>query len=48
MNGRAAQGPPRGRRKIHSMIIRKLIEDVKAIYRNDPAVRNIEFLLYPG
>jgi serine O-acetyltransferase len=25
-----------------------IIEDVKAIYRNDPAVRNIEFLLYPG
>lgn len=25
-----------------------LIEDIKAIYRNDPAVRNIEFLLYPG
>jgi len=25
-----------------------LIEDVKAIYKNDPAVRNIEFLLYPG
>lgn len=30
------------------MIIHKLVEDVKAIYRNDPAVRNIEFLLYPG
>jgi serine O-acetyltransferase len=25
-----------------------LFEDIKAIYRNDPAVRNIEFLLYPG
>jgi serine O-acetyltransferase len=25
-----------------------LVEDIKAIYRNDPAVRNIEFLLYPG
>jgi serine O-acetyltransferase len=25
-----------------------LIEDIKAIYRNDPAARNIEFLLYPG
>ncbi len=25
-----------------------IIEDVKAIYKNDPAVRNIEFLLYPG
>ena len=24
------------------------IEDIRAIYRNDPAVRNIEFLLYPG
>jgi serine O-acetyltransferase len=23
-------------------------EDIKAIYRNDPAVRNLEFLLYPG
>lgn len=23
-------------------------EDIKAIYRNDPAARNIEFLLYPG
>jgi serine O-acetyltransferase len=22
--------------------------DVKAIYRNDPAARNVEFLLYPG
>ena len=25
-----------------------IIEDVKAIYRNDPAAKNIEFLLYPG
>ncbi|MGB8657624.1 MAG: serine O-acetyltransferase EpsC [Candidatus Zixiibacteriota bacterium] len=25
-----------------------IIEDIKAIYANDPAVRNIEFLLYPG
>jgi serine O-acetyltransferase len=25
-----------------------ITEDIKAIYRNDPAVRNIEFLLYPG
>lgn len=25
-----------------------IIEDIKAIYRNDPAVINIEFLLYPG
>jgi serine O-acetyltransferase len=23
-------------------------EDIRAIYRNDPAVRNIEFVLYPG
>lgn len=26
----------------------KIIEDIKSIYRNDPAVKNIEFLLYPG
>lgn len=25
-----------------------IIEDIKTIYKNDPAVRNIEFLLYPG
>jgi serine O-acetyltransferase len=25
-----------------------IIEDIKAIYRNDPAARNLEFLLYPG
>ncbi|MDP3025983.1 MAG: serine O-acetyltransferase, partial [candidate division Zixibacteria bacterium] len=25
-----------------------IIEDIKAIYRNDPAARNIEFLLYPS
>lgn len=25
-----------------------LFEDIKAINRNDPAARNIEFLLYPG
>lgn len=25
-----------------------IIEDIKAIYRNDPAARNMEFLLYPG
>ena len=25
-----------------------IIEDIKAIYRNDPAARNIEFLMYPG
>ncbi len=28
--------------------MRALFEDIKAIYRNDPAARNIEFLLYPG
>ncbi|OQX92918.1 MAG: serine O-acetyltransferase [candidate division Zixibacteria bacterium 4484_95] len=26
----------------------KIIEDIKAIYRNDPAAKNLEFLLYPG
>ena len=25
-----------------------VIEDIKAIYRNDPAARNVEILLYPG
>ncbi|MDH3890027.1 MAG: serine O-acetyltransferase [candidate division Zixibacteria bacterium] len=25
-----------------------ILDDIRAIYRNDPAVRNIEFLLYPG
>jgi serine O-acetyltransferase len=25
-----------------------IIEDIKAMYRNDPAARNMEFLLYPG
>ncbi len=25
-----------------------IIEDIKAIYRNDPAAKNFEFLLYPG
>jgi serine O-acetyltransferase len=30
------------------MIIRRIIEDAKAISRNDPAARNLEFLLYPG
>jgi serine O-acetyltransferase len=25
-----------------------IIEDAKAIYRNDPAERSLEFLLYPG
>lgn len=28
--------------------MRSIIEDIRAIYRNDPAVRNIEWLLYPG
>jgi serine O-acetyltransferase len=28
--------------------VRTLIEDIKAIYRNDPAARNIEFLFYAG
>lgn len=28
--------------------MKTLLEDIKAIYRNDPAVRNIEFILYPG
>jgi len=26
----------------------KIIEDIRAIYRNDPAAKNLEFLLYPG
>ena len=26
----------------------KLFDDIKAIYRNDPAAKNIEFLLYPS
>ena len=25
-----------------------MFEDIKAIFRNDPAAKNIEFLLYPG
>ena len=25
-----------------------ILDDIRAIYRNDPAVRNIEFILYPG
>ncbi len=25
-----------------------MFDDIKAIYKNDPAVKNIEFLLYPG
>lgn len=28
--------------------MRSIISDIKAIFRNDPAARNIEFLLYPG
>ena len=30
------------------MIFKTILEDIKAIYRNDPAAKNIEFLLYPG
>jgi serine O-acetyltransferase len=30
------------------MILNSIAEDIKAIYRNDPAAKNIEFLLYPG
>ncbi len=30
------------------MVIKRIIEDVKAIYRNDPAAKNIEVILYPG
>lgn len=30
------------------MLLRKIIEDARAIGRNDPAARNLEFLLYPG
>ncbi|MCP4632318.1 MAG: serine O-acetyltransferase [candidate division Zixibacteria bacterium] len=29
-------------------MFRTIIEDIRAIYRNDPAAKNIEFLLYPG
>jgi serine O-acetyltransferase len=25
-----------------------MFEDIKAVYRNDPAARNVEFLFYPG
>ncbi|MEK6906654.1 MAG: serine O-acetyltransferase EpsC [Nanoarchaeota archaeon] len=25
-----------------------MFEDIKAIYKNDPSVKNIEFILYPG
>ncbi|MBN1212432.1 MAG: serine acetyltransferase [candidate division Zixibacteria bacterium] len=25
-----------------------MVQDIKAIYRNDPAARNIEFMIYPG
>ena len=28
--------------------MRSLINDIKAIFKNDPAAKNIEFLLYPG
>lgn len=30
------------------MIFKSITEDVRAIYRNDPAAKNIEFVLYPG
>ena len=30
------------------MIFSTIIEDIRAIHRNDPAAKNIEFLLYPG
>ena len=30
------------------MIFKSIIQDVKAIYRNDPAAKNIEFIIYPG
>ncbi|MEW5924886.1 MAG: hypothetical protein AB1746_12960, partial [Candidatus Zixiibacteriota bacterium] len=30
------------------MIFKTILEDIRAIYRNDPAAKNIEFLLYPG
>jgi len=29
-------------------MFKTIIEDIKAIYRNDPAARNIEFIIYPG
>ncbi len=30
------------------MIFKTILEDIRAIFRNDPAAKNIEFLLYPG
>jgi serine O-acetyltransferase len=30
------------------MIFKTIYEDIRAIYRNDPAVKNIECILYPG
>jgi len=30
------------------MLFKDIIEDIRAIYRNDPAAKNIEFILYPG
>lgn len=30
------------------MIFKNILEDARAIRRNDPASRNIEFILYPG
>lgn len=35
-------------RGLRSNLIIKMFEDIKAIFRNDPAVKNIEFLLYPS
>jgi serine O-acetyltransferase len=32
----------------NTMILNTIIEDIRAIYRNDPAAKNIEFILYPG
>lgn len=29
-------------------MLKSIIKDIKAIYKNDPAARDIEFLLYPG
>ena len=30
------------------MICKSIVQDIKAIYRNDPAAKNIEFIIYPG
>ena len=29
-------------------MFKTILEDIKAIHRNDPAARNIEFIIYPG